>query len=131
VPFPTIATSLAAAFAILMVLLSVQTSLRRASLKASHGDAGDDILRRRIRAHGNFAEYAPLALLLAFFVEIAGAGESAVMILALALLAARVLHALGMLYASGAALRAVGMFLQHTAFIYGAVLLIRRVLHAA
>src|SRR5262252_8504643 len=101
-PFPTITASLAAAFAVLMVLLSVLTSLRRASLKATHGDAGDDTLRRRIRAHGNFAEYAPLALLLLFFVEIAGAGKTAVMILALALLAARVLHAVGMLYTSGA-----------------------------
>lgn len=129
--FPTISASLAAAFAILMVLLSLLTSLGRASLKVTHGDGGDETLRRRIRAHGNFAEYAPMALLLLLFVEIAGAEKEAVMILAVALLAARVLHAVGMLFTSGPALRAVAMFLQHSAFVYGAVLLIERVLHAA
>ena len=39
---------------------SVQTSLRRAKLNTAFGDAGDETLRRRIRAHGNFIEYAPL-----------------------------------------------------------------------
>jgi uncharacterized protein len=131
VPFPTIAACLAAVFAILMVLLSVQTSLRRAALKVTHGDAGDETLRRRIRAHGNFIEYAPLAVVVVLLVEISGAARINTLILALAFVAARLLHAAGMLYTSSPALRAAGMLLQHAAFLYAALVLIKRVTHAA
>jgi uncharacterized protein len=131
VPFPFTTAALAAAFAILMVLLSLQTSMRRAKLGVTHGDAGDETLRRRVRAHGNFIEYAPLAVLLLLLVEIAGTSSSMNKALALALLSARLLHAVGMLYTSGPALRAIGMLVQHAAFIWAAVLLVRRVAHAA
>jgi uncharacterized membrane protein YecN with MAPEG domain len=118
----------AAVFAILMVILSGLTSLSRARLKASHGDQGDETLRRRIRAHGNFAEYAPMALILLGLVEGLGAHRGTVLGLAIAFVAARVLHALGMLFESRATLKAIAMFAQHTAFIYAAVLLLERAL---
>ena len=130
-PFPTITACLTAAFAVLMVLLSVQTSLRRAALGIAHGDAEDKTLRRRIRAHGNFTEYAPLAVVILLMVEISGATRINTLILALAFLLARLLHAAGMLYMSGPALRALGMLVQHAAFLYGAVVLLNRVLRAA
>src|SRR3954468_4607678 len=113
----------AAIFALLMVLLSVQTSLGRVSLKAGHGDAGDETLRRRIRAHGNFAEYAPMALILLGLVEAFGAARATVLGLAITLCLSRVLHAVGMLYTSRATLKAVAMVIQHAAFVFAAVLL--------
>ena len=118
-------------FAILMVVLSIQTSLRRAKLKTVHGDGGDVILRRRIRAHGNFAEYAPLALVILGLVEAFGATRSATVALAAAFCVARVLHAVGMLYMSRAACRAAGMFVQHAAMLFGAYFLVKHVLSVA
>jgi uncharacterized membrane protein YecN with MAPEG domain len=73
----------AAIFTVIMVLLSVQTSLGRVQDKAGHGDAGDETLRCRIRAHGNFAEYAPMALILLGPVEAFGAGRATVLGLAI------------------------------------------------
>ena len=120
----------AAIFAVIMVLLSVQTSLGRVQLKAGHGDAGDETLRRRIRAHGNFAEYAPMALILLGLVEAFGATRATTIGLAAAFIGTRLLHALGMLYTSKATLKAIAMFVQHAAFVYAAVLLAIGALHA-
>lgn len=130
-PFPLITACLTAAFAILMVLLSLQTSMRRAALGVTHGDAGDEILRRRIRAHGNFIEYAPLAVVILMMVEISGSERITTLILALALGFSRLLHAAGMLYTAGPGLRAAGMLMQHAAFLYAAVLLLRKILLVA
>jgi uncharacterized membrane protein YecN with MAPEG domain len=121
----------AALFAILMVILSAQTSMGRARLKASHGDQGDEALRRRIRAHGNFAEYAPMALILLGLVEAFGATRATLIGLAAAFVGTRLLHALGMLYTSRATLKAIAMFVQHAAFVYAAIWLARRALHAS
>ncbi len=128
--FPTVTAALAAAFAVIMVLLSALTSMRRAALRVTHGDAGDETLRRRIRAHGNFTEYTPLALVLLLLVELAGTSFAWTAALAISLFLARLLHAVGMLYMSGPALRAMAMFIQHTAFIFAAAMLIHRVMHA-
>lgn len=128
-PFPTITACLAAAYAILMVLLSVQTSLRRATLRVAKGDGDDEVLRRRIRAHGNFSEYAALALIVLALVELSGAARINVCALAAAFLLARLLHAAGMLYLSRHALQAAGMLLQHAGFLFGAILLIKRVMY--
>jgi uncharacterized membrane protein YecN with MAPEG domain len=120
----------AAVFAILMVALSAQTSLGRARVKSTFGDGGDETLRRRIRAHGNFAEYAPMALILLGLAEGLGAARGTVLGLAIAFCFARLVHAAGMLYSSRATLRAVAMFVQHAAFVYAAVLLLQRILSA-
>jgi uncharacterized membrane protein YecN with MAPEG domain len=100
-------------------------------LNTSFGDSGDETLRRRIRAHGNFAEYAPLALILLGLVEGLGAARGAVLGLAIAFCFARLVHAVGMLYASRPTLRAVAMLVQHAAFVFAAVLLLQRALSAS
>lgn len=125
--YPAVTAALAAAFALLTVVLSLQTSMRRMALKVTHGDAGDDTLRRRIRAHGNFIEYAPLAVILVLLVELTGgASPRTTMALAVAMASARILHALGMLYMRGPAIRAAAMLMQHSAFVFAALLLVRR-----
>jgi uncharacterized protein len=105
--------------ALMMVPLSLQISLRRAGLKATFGDADDATLRRRIRAHGNFIEYVPLALILLGMVEWQSAPPTIVWTLGIAILVSRLLHAYGMLYSSTPTFRALAMIIQHSAFLAG------------
>lgn len=111
-------TSLFAGFlTLMMVPLSLQVSLRRAGLNAVFGDADDDTLRRRVRAHGNFVEYVPTGLIALALVEWNAAPALLVWVLGLALLVARMLHSYGMLYTSTPAFRAAGMLIQHAMFL--------------
>jgi uncharacterized protein len=48
----------------LYVFLAVRVIFARRSEKVGIGDGGKALLLRRMRAHANFAEYAPFALLL-------------------------------------------------------------------
>jgi len=128
--FPTTTAILAAFFTVLMVALSLLTSLRRAQLRVAYGDGNDEALRRRMRAHGNFVEYAPMAVVVVGLVEISGAPHLTVFGIALALGLARLLHAAGMLFTARPALRGVAMMLQHAAFLFAAAVLLRRVLNA-
>lgn len=123
-----VTSAVAGLFAILLVLLSTQTSLRRARLNAVFGDAGDDVLRRRIRAHGNFSEYAPLALIVLGLTEYHGASVVFAGTLGAAFAVSRIMHAIGMLYARTAALRAVAMLLNHASFLAAGLWLFVRAL---
>ena len=114
----TFTTLLTGLFALMMVPLSLKVSMRRVKLGGiSSGDGGDETLHRRIRAHGNFVEYAPMALIAVALVEYGGGATSLVITLACAFLVSRVVHAIGMLYTSTPTLRAGGMLIQHTAFL--------------
>jgi uncharacterized protein len=116
---------LAALFALLMVPLSLNVSMRRIQLGGiSLGDGDDETLRRRIRAHGNFIEYIPTGLIVIGLVELAGANRLQVAALAAAFFISRVLHALGMLYSQTPSLRAFSMLIQHTVFIVSAIWLL-------
>lgn len=53
------------------------------------------LVERAARAHGNFAEYVPFALLLMALCEINGLPDWALHVLGTVLVAGRVLHALG------------------------------------
>jgi uncharacterized protein len=119
---------LAGFFALMTVALSAPVSLRRRQLQVTFGDAGDEVLRRRIRAFGNFIEYAPLAILLVGLVEFAQGTTTFVRLLAGTLLAARLLHAWGMLYSPRPVARAVGMTIQHLAFLAAGVWLLKGLL---
>jgi len=114
----------AALFALMIVPLSFQITIRRFKVRARIGDAGDETLRRRIRAHGNFIEYAPLALIVLGLVEGQGAPSLLVWPLAIAFLASRAAHAIGMLYASTPTFGAIGMTIQHAAFLISGAWLI-------
>lgn len=60
------------------------------------GDGGIEPMTQRIRAHANFAEYVPFALLLIFLVEYARYPAILVHALGTALVIARILHAVGL-----------------------------------
>ncbi len=79
--------------ALLFVLLSVNVIRHRMANMVSFGDGGDAELSRRIRVHGNFAEYLPLGLILIGLSETLGAPGMLVHGLGLALLVGRASHA--------------------------------------
>jgi len=85
----------AALLALLFVGLSVRTLRMRRRLQIAIGDSGNEAMLRAMRVHSNFAEYAPLCLLLICFVEVAGGSSTYVHILGLAVLVGRVSHAYG------------------------------------
>jgi uncharacterized membrane protein YecN with MAPEG domain len=109
----------AAGFAIALVALSFPISLRRVKVGDMVGDSGDDLLRRRIRAQGNFIEYVPLGLFSMALVEAHAAPAWLVVAIGTALAFGRLLHAIGMLRAS-ATFRGIGMILTYLALLLAA-----------
>lgn len=85
----------AALLALLFVFLSIRTikARRRAQVGLGTGDHPD--LSRAVRVHANFAEYAPLGLLLIYLVEMQSAAGWFVHLLGLLLLMGRLSHAYG------------------------------------
>jgi uncharacterized membrane protein YecN with MAPEG domain len=112
---------LAGLFTLMMVPLSAQISARRLKTGViSMNPSGDTTLIRRIRAHGNFIEYAPAAVIAVGLVELGVAPAVLVWSLAAAMFFSRVVHAIGMLYAKGPAslmLRGPAIVVQHVAFL--------------
>lgn len=85
----------AALLGIVYVGLSLRAAMGRAVARRLIGALDDERLNRRLRVHGNFAEYAPLALLLLAFAEIRGMSHAMLHAACAALLAGRLLHAWG------------------------------------
>ncbi len=89
----TITPIYAALLALLLVALAVNVVRGRRRAGVSLGDGGDELLTRRIRAHGNFVEYVPMALILMVMIEERGAEAAWVHGLNGALLLGRLMHA--------------------------------------
>ena len=85
----------AAALAVLFIFLSLRTIRYRRRFSVAIGSGDQALLERASRAHGNFSEYVPLALLLIYFIETGAAMPLLVHALCLLLLAGRVIHAWG------------------------------------
>ena len=83
----------AALLTLLYLWLSFRVVQMRGAAKVSLGDGGDRILERRIRAHGNCAENAPIGLILLLLMELNGAPEVAVHGAGVMLLVGRLAHA--------------------------------------
>ena len=99
-PLP-ITSLLTGGLLILLVVLSGMVTARRAALGGlEFGDGDDDLLRRRIRAHGNLVEIAPMVVLGVGLLEYAGAPDAFVMAAAVIFLLGRLLHALRMYLAN-------------------------------
>ncbi len=65
----------------------------RRDRRVDMGDAGDPLLQRYVRAHANFAEYAPFGVLLLLLVEAGGWPGWLVHLLGCTLVLGRVAHA--------------------------------------
>ena len=85
----------AALLAALYIFLSVRVIRMRVRNRIGLGDRNNPRLQRAIRVHGNFAEYVPLALILAAFVELQQYSPLIIHLLCLALIIGRVVHAYG------------------------------------
>ncbi len=78
---------------ILLVVLSAMVTARRAVLGGiQFGDNDDEVLRARIRAHGNFIEIAPMVILGIGLMEYAGASQTLLCWFAGIFFLGRVLH---------------------------------------
>ena len=123
---------IASILAILMFPLTLQISIRRAALgKAANdltavvfGDGGDEKLRRRIRALGNFIEYVPMCLIMLALMESSGASRNLLWSVGGLLVFGRFLHALCMLYMNNPATRGIAMFMTYASFIVPAIWII-------
>lgn len=112
----------AALLTLLYITLSFRVIGRRRSAKVSLGDGGDSVLNRRLRAHGNFAEYVPLGLLLMVLVELQDGAALLIHAIGLMLLIGRVAHARGLAgEPENFRYRKIGMQLTFTALLAGAV----------
>ena len=77
--------------AILFFALSMRVVVLRGHGK-SLGDGGDPALLRRIRGHGNFAEYVPFILLMMGFLELSKFSVYLLHGIGMALVVARLMH---------------------------------------
>lgn len=107
---------------LLFFWLSTRVISLRQSEQVSLGTGGNDLLERRIRGHGNFAEYAPFGVVLIGLQEMNGMPVLVVSGIAILLVTGRCLHA----YALASEVRRLrariaGMGLTFAALILGSV----------
>ena len=81
---------------ILAPILMFRVGQVRMSKDINLGDGGDDLMYARIRAHGNFTENAPLALLGLIGLAMLNAHPIALHIFGAAFFIGRILHVMGM-----------------------------------
>ncbi len=80
---------------LLFLLLSFWVVKRRAQFRVMIGEGEAPEMLAAIRAHGNFAEYVPLTLLLMALCELAGVGALWLHLGGVLLVVWRILHAIG------------------------------------
>ena len=104
-------TSLSAAIlGALCVMLSLKVIGIRRSEKVSVGDGGNESLLRAMRAQSNLVEYAPLTLIMLGCAELNGVSRVLLGLIAMAFIAGRILHPVGLKDASAPmAPRVLGM----------------------
>jgi uncharacterized membrane protein YecN with MAPEG domain len=86
----------AAILAVIITALGINVTLHRVKLKVPLGDGGNPQMLRMIRLHANAIEYVPLALVLMLTYEINGGWHTALHVIGIALVAARLLQTWGM-----------------------------------
>ena len=112
-----ITLTIAGAAAILHVWLSLRVSQLRRPLKVGVGDGGNEVLLRRIRAHGNFAENVPIFLILLGLLEFATGGDLWLWGAAILFILARLLHVFGMDRPGANWMRVTGVAISWTAIL--------------
>lgn len=122
-----IASFYAAILALLYIFLTFYVVQGRYKYKVGLGDGGVPALTQRIRMHGNFAEFAPIALILLFMVDYTKFSPLTVHILGIMLLLGRCAHAFGIHTSPVASAgRMAGMILTLLMILISALLLLWR-----
>jgi uncharacterized protein len=115
----------AAALTLLYLFLTARVIIFRRTNRINLGDGNDEEMLRRMRAHGNFAEYAPLGVMLLGIAELQGWSILALHLVGAMLLAGRLIHGLNFtLSLKSMPLRTGGMALTLLALAVGAVLVL-------
>lgn len=118
----TITPIYAGLLGLVFLVLSIRVIRVRRGHKISLGDGGNAILLRRQRAHGNFAEYSPLVLILMGMAEVQEASFWLLHATGLCLLCGRLSHAHAL---SGESrpfrFRVAGMLLTFAALLFGSI----------
>ncbi|MBO6504977.1 MAG: MAPEG family protein [Kordiimonadaceae bacterium] len=121
-----ITTTLIAAIGVIYLGFGINVGIVRARTQTLLGPGDDPRLMRAIRAHGNLAEWAPIAILLIAALENSAAPTTMVTGLASAYAAARLLHGIGLIneYGKPHPLRAIGAFTNVIVVAWGSVYLL-------
>ena len=124
---PVIVPAYAAVLVLIYVGLSMRVIRGRRSYRIGFGAGASVDLERRIRVHGNFAEYVPLAVILLAFMELQGRPGWLLHLCGLVLIAARVAHALGISHETeNFRLRVIGVVATFAVLIVAALSLLAR-----
>lgn len=110
--------------ALFLIYISARVGQGRVRHKINLGDAGNDDMQRRIRAQGNYIEYAPAALLGLVLLALLGTGSTMIHALGALFFLARVFHLAGLGLDVWPAGRFLGTALTMLALLATAVLLI-------
>lgn len=94
--YPALTAFYGGLLALVYVALSFWVVAGRLKTQTLHG-SGPSELAKRVRCHGNFMEYVPLALLLIALLEARSGSTGFVRALLMLLLVARLAHPVGML----------------------------------
>ena len=113
-----------AVLALLQIYCTLQVAGRRRAQRISLGDQGDKELQRRIRAHGNFTETVPMALLKLLINEIQGLPETWLYALGIALVVGRISHFIALTRKVSLQFRVFGMSITLLVMLIGAILLV-------
>jgi uncharacterized membrane protein YecN with MAPEG domain len=87
--------------AMLYLVLSYRVVQMRGPGMPSLGDGGNEALMRRIRGHGNFAEYVPFLVLMLGILELGHLPDAWLHALGATLVVARVLHGIALSFTPG------------------------------
>ena len=117
---PLITPLYAALAAVILIALSLRVISARRSHHVAIGDGAHEDLARRIRAHGNFTEYTPLALVLILLLELVGAPAWQLHLIGSALILGRIVHAWSLTAHSGSG-RLIGITLTFFVLVAGAL----------
>jgi uncharacterized protein len=97
------------ALAIIQCVLTALVIARRLQAKVSLLDGGDKPLTNRMRAHGNFTETVPIAIIMMAFLEMRGIPSVWLWVIGTSLTFGRVLHAVGLMTRKPSWGRPIGM----------------------
>jgi uncharacterized membrane protein YecN with MAPEG domain len=106
-----ITLTIAGAAALLSLWIASRVGTLRRRHKVLIGDGGHADLAARMRAHGNFAEYAPIFLILLGLIELARGSHPLLWAAGIVFILGRVLHVFGMDRQTNNALRAAGIWM--------------------
>lgn len=102
----TLAT--ASVLGLMYIVLMLRIVRMRFQNRISLGDGGNAEILKRIRAHGNFAEYVPLLLILMGLLEMAGTDKTWLSLAGVVLVLCRICHVIGIHRQAPNFFRAVG-----------------------